>query len=202
MTDSNHQSSIDLALALRRATASIHAEVERLGLLAPLVSEEVTLEDYRRYLQAIASIHAPLEELLYRQLDPGVGLRLGLRPKWPALRQDLEEQGLPWQIHQLRLIPPPLLPMDLSFTVGGLYVIEGSTLGGHTIARHLRRRLGPAVGGARLLDFHGPQTAAAWRTFTTGLNESAAMGLLIPERVIAGALAIFNHVYLCLEQAS
>ncbi|QIK37792.1 biliverdin-producing heme oxygenase [Caldichromatium japonicum] len=190
---------IDLALALRRATASIHAEVERLDLMASLVSEGVTLEDYRRYLRVIASIHAPIEEMLYSQIDDAIRTRLGLRPKLPALIEDLREQGLLWRPHQIGVIPPPLLPVDLSYAIGGLYVVEGSTLGGHTIARHLRRRLGDTVGGTRLLDFHGLQTAAAWRIFTTGLNESAAEGLLVPERVIAGALEIFSHIYRCLE---
>lgn len=193
---------LDLALALRRATASIHAEVERLTLMAPLVSESVTLEDYRRYLLVIAAIYAPLEAGLYRLLDETLTARLGLRPKLPALIEDLKEQGLTSSPQQLQLIPPPLLPADPSFAVGGLYVIEGSTLGGHTIARHLRRRLGDAVGGTRLLDFHGPQTAAAWKTFTTGLNELAAQGRLNPEQVIAGALAVFDYVWTCIEQAS
>lgn len=193
---------LDLALALRRATAGIHAEIERLPLMARLNSDTVTLDDYRQYLRVIVTIHAPLEGWLYARLDADMRQRLGVRPKLPALLADLEEQRLSCNAPMLAVMPMPELPEHPATTVGGLYVLEGATLGGRTIARHLRRVLGESIGGARLLDFHGRQTSATWKDFTSALNALAAEGLLTPDAVIAGALAVFTHVYERLERAS
>lgn len=195
----HHQ--LDLALALRRATAGIHAEIERLPLMERLNSDAVTLDDYRRYLRAIFTIHAPLEASLYERLDAETCRRLGIRPKLPALFADLEEQGLEWNAHRPAAMPTPVLPENPGATVGGLYVLEGATLGGRTIARHLRRHIGHAIGATRFLDFHGRRTSAAWKGFTGALNALADEGALTPDAVIAGALAVFTHVYNRLERA-
>ena len=190
---------IDLAGALRRATASAHAEIEQLPLMSRLTSETATLDDYRRYLRAIVTIHAPLEQFIYDGLDETVRDRLGVRPKLPALLADMEEQGLTINMPVLAVGLAPLLPDDLGARVGGLYVLEGATLGGRTIARHLRRLIGEPLGSTRFLDFHGRQTSAAWKGFTSGLNALAAQQALVSDRVIAGALAVFAHVYKRLE---
>lgn len=192
---------IDLAGALRRATAGVHAEIERLPLMLRLTSETATLDDYRRYLRAIVTIHAPLEQALYARLDDTTRDRLGIVPKLPALLADMEEQGLAFNPATLAFAPGPVLLDDLSATVGGLYVLEGATLGGRTIARHLRRLIGEPLGAARFLDFHSRHTSVAWKGFTTGLNALAAQQVLVPDRVIAGALAVFEHVYKRLELA-
>jgi len=193
---------IDLAGALRRATAGVHAEIERLPLMARLTSETATLDDYRGYLRAILAIQAPLERALYDGLDEMVRDRLGVRPKLPALLADLEEQGLRFDPAVPAVAPTLVLPDDLSARVGGLYVLEGATLGGRTIARHLRRFIGEPVGSRRFLDFHGRQTSAAWKGFTSALNLLAAQHRLVPDRVIAGALAVFAHVHTQIEMIS
>ncbi|QGU32482.1 biliverdin-producing heme oxygenase [Thermochromatium tepidum] len=186
---------IDLALALRRATAEIHAEIEQLPLMARLTSKAVILDDYRRYLRAILSVYAPLEQILYARLDDTTRDRLGIMPKLPALIADMEEQGLTFNSATLAFAPGPALLDDLSTTVGGLYVLEGATLGGRTIARHLRGIIGAPLGSTRFLDFHGQNTATAWKRFTGGLNALVAQKVLVPDRVIAGALTVFAHIH-------
>jgi heme oxygenase (biliverdin-IX-beta and delta-forming) len=193
---------IDLAIALRRATAGVHDEIERLPLMSRLTSETATLDDYRRYLRAIVAIHAPLEQALYARLDDTTRDRLGITPKLPALLADMEAQGLTFNMAALAFMPGPVLLDDLSATVGGLYVLEGATLGGRTIARHLRRLIGEPLGATRFLDFHGQHTSAAWKGFTSGLNALNAQQTLVPDRVIAGALAVFAYVHKHLELAS
>lgn len=190
---------IDLAIALRRATAGVHTEIEQLPLMSRLTSETATLDDYRCYLRAILAIHAPLEQALYEGLDETVRDRLGVRPKLPALLADLEEQGLTFSMAVLAVAPAPVLPDDLSARVGGLYVLEGATLGGRTIARHLRRLIGEPLGSTRFLDFHGQRASAVWKGFTSALNALNAQHRLVPDRVIAGALTVFAYVHKRLE---
>ena len=58
--------------------------------------------------------------------------------------------------------------------LGCLYVIEGATLGGRSITRHLQIRLGltPESGGA-FFDGYGAQTGSHWKAFCTMLSENA-----------------------------
>lgn len=194
---------VDLPTALRRATAGAHAAVERLPLMCRLTSPAVTREDYRDYLQVMAGLYAPLEPSLYAQLTEPLRERLGLRPKLPALRHDLEEQGGVWvTAAPLEAAPWIDRPDGLSAAVGGLYVLEGATLGGRTIARQLRRVLGDGLGSATFLDFHGADTSAAWKTFSGALKALAGRGQIQPEVVIAGALEVFGHVHQGFEQAA
>lgn len=183
-----------LALALREATAEAHAGIEALALMLRLTSEGVTLADYRHYLCAMAEVYAPLEGALYAALDPVVRERLGVTPKLPALLADLREQGIEWRPDAA--CSAALAARSLDALVGGLYVLEGATLGGRTIARQLRRRLDPrALGGATFLDFHGEHTGPAWRAFCTALDALRVEGRLDQAALIEGALATFADIH-------
>lgn len=172
--------------------------------MARLTSSEVTIRDYRGYLRAIAKVYGTLEPALYRALRIGLPPALqsgpppdlGLRPKYPALLRELRAHALP--------IPPagePLSVPDLSAALGGLYVLEGATLGGRVIARHLRRHLGDVIPEGGLLDFHGEATSAVWKGFGAALDALAADGLIDSDRTVAGALQAFDRVYACLARA-
>ncbi len=77
--------------------------------------------------------------------------------------------------------------------MGGFYVIEGATLGGQIIRKHLNRRFGASVAAA--LSFYsgyGKQAAQEWRTF------GALLGSLfdkaersVQDEVVSGANATF-----------
>ena len=198
-TGSASRFEMDLALILRRATAGVHAEIEKLPLMAHLTSDAVTLADYQHYLRIMLGILAPLERTLFASLDAAIRDQLGVRPKLPALLADLDEQGLTYHPEVLTIASTIVLPKDLSATVGGLYVLEGATLGGRTIARQLRRLIGEPLGAARFLDFHSHHTAAAWKTFTNALNALTTQHALIPDQVIAGALAVFAYMHQRIE---
>jgi heme oxygenase (biliverdin-IX-beta and delta-forming) len=188
-----------LLSALRLATAAAHASVERLPAMERLTSAAVTLDDYRGYLCAIARLYGTLEPPLYAALRAGLppAMRtgppadLGLRPKSPALLRELDAHGLP--APELGEGP---VPADLSSALGSLYVLEGATLGGRVIARHLRRYLGDVIPEGGMLDFHGEATSAVWKGFGAALDALAADGLIDPERTVAAALLAFDRVYL------
>lgn len=58
--------------------------------------------------------------------------------------------------------------------LGCLYVIEGATLGGRVITRHLQNQLGttPDSGGA-FFDGYGAETGSRWKAFCTMLSQYA-----------------------------
>jgi heme oxygenase (biliverdin-IX-beta and delta-forming) len=195
-----------LAVRLRRATADTHEAVEKLPIMHRLTSDAVTGEDYLHYLTVLAGLYAMVETAIFRELNSVLCARLNLRRKLPALLRDLEEHGVLWT--------PPMensseqqnahryQPCGSNAVVGALYVLEGATLGGRTIARHLRRVLGAGLGSAHFLDFHGNDTAVAWRQFSTTLDELCREGALTPDEVIAGALYTFDAIYQRLQLTS
>jgi heme oxygenase len=184
-----------LAILLRHATAETHQAVERLPLMAKLTSPSVTREDYLDYLYALADVYDALEGSLLGALDEEIRNDLGVRPKLPAILEDLAEQGRP----HIPRTSTQLAPAGSGSALGGLYVLEGATLGGRVIAKHLRRCLGQALGSAGFLDFHGEHSSAAWKRFASILDSLPAHGRIDPGEVISGACTTFAVVHRMLE---
>ncbi len=184
-----------LAVLLRHATAETHQAVERLPLMARLTSPSVTREDYLDYLYALADVYDAVEGSLLDALDEEIRNDLGVRPKLPAILEDLAEQG---RQHVPRA-SPPIAPTGSGAALGGLYVLEGATLGGRVIAKHLRRCLGPVLGSAGFLDFHGEHSSAAWKRFASILDSLPAHGRMDPGEVVSGACTTFAVVHRMLE---
>lgn len=186
-----------LLTELRVRTFAAHDAVERLPAMAVLTSPVVTLADYRGYLREIARIYGSLEPPHFAALRAylpsarriGPPPNLGLRPKWPVLVAELDAQALP--LPKLAELPEP---PDLSSAIGGLYVLEGATLGGRVIARHLRRYLPVPIPAGSLMDFHGEGASAHWKALGAALDELMAQGLIDPERAVAAALGAFELV--------
>jgi heme oxygenase len=86
------------------------------------------------------------------------------RRKLPWLVQDLHALGD--ELPSPRVVAPGWDPADVADLVGVLYPIEGSTLGGQVISRHLRDNLGlTPERGARFFYGYGPDTARRWDAF-------------------------------------
>lgn len=192
-----------LIVTLRHATAEGHAAVEQLPIMQALMAPTVTWGDYRLYIERMAPVYGTLEPPLLAGLDAGLAgrphLRPALRPKLPALLADLDALGLP---------PPSITTPegsgDLSCALGGLYVLEGATLGSRVIARHLRRHLGQEgagdpLGCAAFMGIHddpeGPSASRAWRQFGNALDTLVELGLIAPDRVVASAQGVFERVH-------
>lgn len=191
-----------LITALRLATAAIHEAVERLPGMERMMGPAVTQADYHGFLIRLARLYGSLEPVCYATLEspgsataaiPATGLAaaLGLRPKYPYIRADLDANGLAAPALDLTLAAPP----DLNTALGALYVLEGSSMGGRVIARHLRRHLGDPLPGEHFFQFHADHAATDWKTFGGTLEDLAAAGLIDPEAVIAAARAVFETIY-------
>lgn len=184
---------IPLTRRLKEATAAQHRAVESLPAMASLTSNRVTRDDYRAYLSRIARVYASLEPPLIAALKTALAAHgvagPEVRPKLPALLADCADEGL--------AAPQPApfeLPASVSAAAGGLYVLEGATLGGRVIARHLRRHLPGGLPATHFLDFHGDAASAAWQAFSAGLDDLAARGLIAPEEAVDGACLVFGDV--------
>ncbi len=158
---------------LKMATRERHAALEgQLPLLDPLLSHE----NYRLLLGRFFGYYAPLEtRLLALPWPDEIGFDYSGRHKTPRLAQDLIALGeTPETLAQLPRCQDLPEVVTLSNQLGCLYVIEGATLGGQIITRHLQATLGltPETGAA-FFNGYGAQTGAQWQTFCTMLTDLA-----------------------------
>jgi heme oxygenase (biliverdin-IX-beta and delta-forming) len=159
------KSELDLG-RLKRDTAADHDRVES---LVPLMQPDLTEELYRSVLlrfycfvhgwESWAAINVP-HELRSLLLE---------RQRSHLLEADLLYFGQ--QRPSLRYVfSGPRLPGNAAF-LGAMYVIEGSTLGGQYIARHVEHTLGLSPGkGDAYFRGYGDRTGAMWREFQNTLE--------------------------------
>jgi heme oxygenase len=120
---------------LSRETAEMHRQLESTPLLSKLLDESISLlevsEVLERFLWAYRPIDRALEDSLPRFLTTFRTPR-----RTPCLIADLTALGQPIR----KEVPVTFtFPFSLPETLGVLYVIEGSTLGGAMIAGRLER---------------------------------------------------------------
>jgi heme oxygenase len=141
---------------LDRLKAETRGEHTAMEDALDVMRDDFSLGDYRQLLER------------YFRLD------FETRRKLPLLRADLAALGGRAEdtLAVGNALPPLHTPAQ---AVGCLYVLEGATLGGQIISRHVRRTLGltPET-GARFFHGNGARTADMWRTFRAALDGFAA----------------------------
>lgn len=140
---------VDALSALRSGTCDLHKRLEAAPLFMRLLRTDVSLDDYVQALAALQGLYAGLETALIQGLQQHAP-DYPYIPRLPLLHHDLTQLGGAFALHP-RL--PPAAITDMGSTLGTLYVIEGSMLGGTLLNGHLQSRLGDAVTGA--LAFYG-----------------------------------------------
>ncbi|WP_426959799.1 biliverdin-producing heme oxygenase [Muricoccus radiodurans] len=169
---------------LRDATRPEHDRLEAgLGLM----DASLTRAAYRDILARFYGFRAGWEPRAGALLEDEAFF--GPRRRLPLLHADLLALGLTeGAIATLPACPPPALE-DAAAALGSLYVMEGSTLGGRVIARHLAARLGIGAGdGVAYFTGAGADTGRLWAGFLSRLEAA-------PERdvpaILDGARATF-----------
>jgi heme oxygenase len=180
---------------LKESTRERHAGLE--GQL-PLLDPQLSRENYHQLLRRFFGYYAPLEtHLLALPWWGKTGFAYTDRHKTPRLVQDLIALGeTPETLEQLTCCNTLPEVVTLPNLLGCLYVIEGATLGGQIITRHLQATLGltPETGAA-FFNGYGAQTGAQWQSFCTILT-SLAEETGCDEEIIATA----NRTFETLEQ--
>jgi heme oxygenase (biliverdin-IX-beta and delta-forming) len=177
---------------LRSATAMAHRRLER---KLPLMNPGLSLSHYRDILAAMWGYHAPLEAQLgaARAWDV-LGLDATAHQRTHRLRDDLRALGL--MDAAIDRLPrcdhlPSITPA--SRALGCLYVIEGSTLGGQVLLRHLTRHLAvDACRGGAFFAGHGEATAARWRQTCAGIAAFGARATASEAQAAEAAVHTFT----------
>lgn len=157
---------------LKSGTREQHERAEaHLNLMDPAL-------DRRRYGEVLRTLRS-----LYGTLEPRVGEGLGRAGRaaldWPArLKVPLLDRDL----RDLNVTPAADLDAgaveaflrDEAHAWGAAYVLEGATLGGQLIRRHLAARLGLEGAGTAFHSGYGPLTGPRWRAFGEALEARVA----------------------------
>jgi len=180
---------LPLSARLKQSVAGLHDEIEA-GAAIP--DGILSRADYAACLGRFYAVFAPVEDALSEFADwPEWGINLGAQRRTPALRADLLALGV---IHTglPRLVPPKMA--DFASALGGLYVLEGSALGGKVILRALQARLGPQIAGATaFFGGAGRERTLTWPAFKTMLDKFGAGRPASQARAVAGAMAVFQQ---------
>ena len=147
---------------------------------------------YRLHLEHMWGFCAVLEERVAPPLTATLLADFPLRHKRPLLERDLEFLGLsPQAIERLpRCESLPSCP-DAASAFGCLYVLEGATLGGRTLAPLVLDRIGMTDReGASFLASYGEDTSRMWQSFILAL-EAACNEPQGQARAAAAASATF-----------
>ena len=178
-----------LIARLRAETATLHARLES---LVDLMSPAVTRQQYTAFLRVLWGFHSAVEQQLRTLASlPAVVTDLDERFKSALLEQDLRALGAALPAGPGaggRLAAPALNGLEQA--LGTMYVLEGSTLGGQHLYRHLAGLLPETVAEAsRFLKCYGANTGRMWNAFRGQLE--LAEPQLNTDAVIDAARASF-----------
>jgi heme oxygenase len=174
---------------LRTETRALHDLVEsEAGLPA-------TREEHVQFLAMMLGFVGAWETRLHDTLDPELRPVYGGRWKAARLAEDLRVCGLSRE--RIRALPTcralPCLE-GVPRMLGSMYVLEGSTLGGQVIARHLEARLGFREGhGYSYFVCYGTEAGERWRAFRRVLVEHS--GPETDPLMIEAARETFQSLY-------
>lgn len=193
-----------IANLLRTETAENHKTLESLMFVNEIMNNSLSIEQYKKLLTVNYIIHQKLENNLANMLDAGIAaaLEMNSRLKLSALEKDLNY----WGIDSLTL---PGLDFELYLpqkntaeVLGALYVLEGATLGGNVIKRHIlaNPNFKDQDGGLNYYGVYGEELSTKWKKFVSVLNERVEEADY--ERCINSANQTFNNLINLSKQLS
>jgi heme oxygenase len=178
----------DVLHLLRTATAAEHEDVERtLDLLDPDLDRPRLTGVLTRMHGFWRAAEAGLDGWAVRHPADAEAVSWGARRRTRLFEADLRTLGAP-----PAAAGPALAPVaDTDAALGRLYVLEGSTLGGTFIDRHLTGL--PGLAGVRLRAFspYGARTGAMWHAFRGVTRDRVARGGN-PDVMLASATGTFR----------
>ncbi|MBV6495917.1 MAG: heme oxygenase [Acidobacteria bacterium ACB1] len=172
---------------LKEETRVQHEEVEA---AVDVMNQMFDLDDYKRLLERFWSFYAAYEPALPVAELKVAGFDYLERVKLPLIEADAKVLGLERNDDGLEL--PDLSSVAKAF--GSLYVIEGSTLGGQVISRHLKQHLDISTeNGGAFYAGYGQQTGPMWKAFGECLTQFAE-GKDVDDEIVESAKATFASI--------
>jgi len=180
-------------MILRKLKESTREQHEAVESAVDVMNRMFTLDDYKALIGRFRKFYAAYEPTLPIKELRDAGFDYNTRRKLPSLNADAEVLGITGEESFDEL--PTISTLAKAF--GSLYVIEGSTLGGQVISRHLKEHLGitPENGGA-FFNSYGSDVGRMWKEFGEAITNFSGDGNADRE-IIQGATETFDSIRKC-----
>ncbi len=179
---------------LKAETKLYHDRLEHERYTRRLTQDDLRIEEYILVLQKFFGFYAPLEERIGAVPEWSmVELDFTARRKTPLLIRDLCCLGATDQTFQHMPICAHLPAIhSFSAALGCMYVLEGATLGGQLISRHMKATFAlHPNNGCAFFNSYGPALGPMWKAFSAFLNAYATT-LAQQEAVLQAACATYT----------
>ncbi|TLU98783.1 biliverdin-producing heme oxygenase [Dyadobacter luticola] len=178
--------------SLRQETSESHQKLEENPLSKAILDPGVTLADYQAYLSKLYGVTIACED----QVFPAVSQHLpdlSGRYKSGQIIEDLSSTGM----SDVEIDAIPVFQFhfeDTSEAMGIMYVLEGSTLGGRILYKHIHETLGlDSESGASYFWGYGAETGPRWKSFMAALGQQAESDGAA-KKIIESAKRTFTHI--------
>lgn len=155
-----------ISIYLKEQTKQLHDETEAKLQSDRIFDKSYTLDDYKNLLIHNYQLVSQYEPQVQEKLKHYPELKLDLRKKIEALKKDMQNLNLDVENKNLT----NNLENEAE-AFGALYVMEGSTLGGNVIAKHLKRNPEFDEVDFNYFGIYGEDTGMLWQEFKTILDE-------------------------------
>ncbi len=172
---------------LKESTRHQHENVEG---SVDVMNQMFSLDDYKKLIARFWAFYAAYEPTLPYEELKDAGFDYDQRRKLHWLEADAKILGMDNPAHFDGLPNVSTLPKAF----GSLYVVEGSTLGGSVISRHLNQHLGltPENGGSFYASY-GPMVGPMWKQFGEAITAYAGDGANDDE-IVGAAVETFDSI--------
>ncbi|UKT65479.1 biliverdin-producing heme oxygenase [Pedobacter mucosus] len=185
-----------IAELLKAATADNHKELESLMFVNEIMNNSLSVDEYKKLLIVNYVIHEKLEDKLISMLDNETANRLEItsRLKLPALEKDLKFWNIDRDALKNLNVDLYLPNNNIAEVLGALYVLEGSTLGGNVIKKHIlaNPNFKNSTEGLNYYGVYGSELGTKWKNFVLLMNEVVIEADY--ERCIKCANEMFNNL--------
>lgn len=169
---------------LRVETAAVHHDLEQtLNIVGRLCEPEPRMNLVAAYFR----FHLVMENALRPFLEDVAALEFSARCRSSRLSVDLLALGCVPPSHDSAIF----CVQARAEAMGAFYVVEGSSLGGRTILKELKRRR-VSLEGLSFLDAYGMVTGSLWQSFLNILDRETGHAQSEIENAVCGALKAFS----------
>ncbi len=178
---------------LRASSADCHKQLELNSLSLALLSDTVNQSIYCTYLARLYRFVKGFEQYVYPELGQYF-LNINDRKKAQFIEGDLKAHHI--AIDKDTLLEEALFRdtyTDVYVAAGSLYVLEGSTLGGQIIVKHLQKTMPSGFVNTAYFSGYQQRTGSMWKEFLqqlTALPQSKQQ----EQQIISGAITTFKII--------
>jgi len=198
------QDTTNILKVIKEATKSQHEKIEQNPCMKALVDNTIDLKNYYTLLYKFYGFHKAAEKkLLITHLWQDYNFDIEKRKKTPLLGKDLLYLGYQDSLDKILLCNNiPTLENDAA-CLGFLYVIEGSTLGGQILSRHLKQKFNfSKEQGASYFNSYGKEHLRnMWLEFQALLENYVTTHQAQTHTIVNTAIETFEKLDIWLENS-